>query len=63
MQEYQRALAAAAGGVTPELGVALEKMNNLNAWEVDAEARRMVEAVGLKDANAKVRGMAMAASF
>jgi len=54
VQEYQRALAAAAGGVTPELGVALEKMNNLNAWEVDAEARRMLEAVGLKDANAKV---------
>jgi ATP-binding cassette subfamily F protein uup len=53
-QEYQRALAAASGGVTPELGAALEKMNSLNAWEVDSEARRMLEAVGLHDPNAKV---------
>lgn len=32
-----------------ELEQALERMNALNAWEIDAEAKRVLEAVGIKD--------------
>ncbi len=37
-----------------ELEVAIEKMNTFNAWEIDAEAKRVLEAVGITDLNAKV---------
>ncbi|GLC41037.1 hypothetical protein PLESTB_000950000 [Pleodorina starrii] len=55
VQEYQRALATADGGaVTKELELAIEQMNTLNAWEIDAEAKRVLEAVGITDLNAPV---------
>ncbi|GIL85565.1 hypothetical protein Vretifemale_14058 [Volvox reticuliferus] len=54
VQEYQRALATATGAVTKELEVAIEKMNTFNAWEIDAEAKRVLEAVGITDLNAAV---------
>lgn len=34
--------------------MAIEKMNTFNAWEIDAEAKRVLEAVGITDLNAKV---------
>jgi hypothetical protein len=40
--------------VTPELAAAIDRMNVLNAWGVDSEAKRMLDAVGLTDPNAKV---------
>jgi hypothetical protein len=30
-----------------ELEAAIEKMNTYNAWEIDAEAKRILEAVGI----------------
>ncbi|KAL6746405.1 P-loop containing nucleoside triphosphate hydrolase protein [Haematococcus lacustris] len=50
VQQYQQALAAseaASGKVTKELEVAIERMNTYNAWELDSEAKRVLEAVGL----------------
>jgi hypothetical protein len=37
-----------------ELEVAIEKMNTFNAWEIDGEAKRVLEAVGITDLNAIV---------
>eukprot|EP00879_Flechtneria_rotunda_P011674 GHRR01012194.1.p1 GENE.GHRR01012194.1~~GHRR01012194.1.p1 ORF type:complete len:625 (+),score=273.22 GHRR01012194.1:471-2345(+) len=54
VQQYQRALSAAAGGITPELEAAIEAMNTHNAWQVDSKAHRILEAVGLTDPNVKV---------
>eukprot|EP00775_Hariotina_reticulata_P003188 gene3188-3466_t len=54
VQEYQRALAAAGSVVTPQLESAIEAMNTHNAWQVDGEARRLLEAVGLRDPNMQV---------
>ncbi|PNW81895.1 hypothetical protein CHLRE_06g265100v5 [Chlamydomonas reinhardtii] len=54
VQEYQNALATANGAVTKELEVAIEKMNTFNAWEIDAEAKRVLEAVGITDLSACV---------
>ncbi|KAG2438575.1 hypothetical protein HXX76_005125 [Chlamydomonas incerta] len=51
VQEYQRALSTADGAVSKELEVAIEKMNTFNAWEIDAEAKRVLEAVGITDLN------------
>lgn len=34
-----------------ELESAIERMNTLNAWEIDAEAKRVLEAVGITDLN------------
>ncbi len=45
------ALTTAAGGMTPQLESSIEKMNALNAWHVDAEAKRVLEAVGVRDPN------------
>ncbi|KAF8071337.1 yfmR [Scenedesmus sp. PABB004] len=57
VQAYQRALADAGGAVTPALEAAIEAMDTHNAWEVDGEARRILSAVGLPDANAPVAGL------
>lgn len=46
--------AAADGSITKELEAAIEKMNTYNAWEIDAEAKRVLEAVGIPDPNQKV---------
>ncbi|KAF6262123.1 P-loop containing nucleoside triphosphate hydrolase protein [Scenedesmus sp. NREL 46B-D3] len=54
VQSYQRALSEAGGGITPQLEAAIEAMDTHNAWEVDSDARRILEAVGLKDPNAAV---------
>ncbi|EFJ52913.1 hypothetical protein VOLCADRAFT_86383 [Volvox carteri f. nagariensis] len=54
VQEYQRALATANGALTKDLEVAIEKMNTYNAWEIDGEAKRVLEAVGITDLNAPV---------
>ncbi|WIA12397.1 hypothetical protein OEZ85_012443 [Tetradesmus obliquus] len=54
VQSYQRALSEAGGAITPQLEAAIEAMNTHNAWEVDSDARRILEAVGLKDPNAIV---------
>lgn len=34
--------------------MAIEKMNTFNAWEIDAEAKRVLEAVGITDLSACV---------
>jgi hypothetical protein len=39
LQEYERALASAGGTVTPELQRAIERMDGLQAWEIDSEVR------------------------
>ncbi|MEW5303767.1 MAG: hypothetical protein WDW36_006426 [Sanguina aurantia] len=45
---YQDALASATGdSLSKELAAAIEKMDALNAWEVDAEAKRVLDAVGI----------------
>ncbi|KAF5829440.1 P-loop containing nucleoside triphosphate hydrolase protein [Dunaliella salina] len=52
VQQYQNALQASAakgGRANKELEAAIEKMNAYNAWEVDAEAKRVLEAVGIKE--------------
>lgn len=54
VQQYQKALVTAGGGITRELERAIEQMDALNAWEVDAEARRVLEVVGMKDPSVKV---------
>lgn len=47
-------MAAAGSVVTPQLESAIEAMNTHNAWQVDGEARRLLEAVGLRDPNMQV---------
>ncbi|GFR43243.1 hypothetical protein Agub_g4303 [Astrephomene gubernaculifera] len=54
---YEAALAAAQSRITKDLEVAIERMNTLNAWEVDAEAKRVLEAVGITDMAASVDQM------
>lgn len=53
-QEYQSALSAANGGITPRLEAAIEAMHTHDAWQVDSDARQKLEAVGLHDPDAKV---------
>eukprot|EP00877_Chromochloris_zofingiensis_P000737 jgi/Chrzof1/10664/Cz05g07140.t1 len=57
VQEYQRALANANGRITPDLESAIERMNTYNAWQVDAEAKRLLDAVGLTNPNATVNAL------
>lgn len=57
LQEYQRALANANGRITPDLESAIERMNTYNAWQVDAEAKRLLDAVGLTNPNATVNAL------
>ncbi|KIZ04735.1 ATP-binding cassette, sub-family F, member 3 [Monoraphidium neglectum] len=40
VQEYERALAGAGDRVTAELQAAIERMDAMQAWEVDSEVRR-----------------------
>ncbi|GAX75302.1 hypothetical protein CEUSTIGMA_g2747.t1 [Chlamydomonas eustigma] len=47
VQAYERALSTADGAITKELEAAIDKMNTYNAWEIDAEAKRILEAVGI----------------
>ncbi|KAG2502161.1 hypothetical protein HYH03_000648 [Edaphochlamys debaryana] len=54
VQEYERAVHSAHGAVTKELEVAIERMNTYNAWEIDADAKRILEAVGITDLTAPV---------
>ena len=35
--------------LSKELESAIEKMNTYSAWEIDAEAKRMLEAVGIPE--------------
>ncbi|KAI8472336.1 MAG: P-loop containing nucleoside triphosphate hydrolase protein [Monoraphidium minutum] len=57
VQDYERALASAGDRVTPELQSAIERMDAMQAWEVDSEARRLLEAIGLPDPNAPASGL------
>jgi ATP-binding cassette subfamily F protein uup len=40
-----------------DLEAAIERMNSYNAWGIDAEAKRLLEAVGIIDANQSVDGV------
>ncbi|KAG1674033.1 hypothetical protein FOA52_000339 [Chlamydomonas sp. UWO 241] len=61
VQAYQKALETAgdSGEVTKDLEVAIDRMNSTSAWEIDAEAKRVLEAVGIpgKMLQAKVSGL------
>lgn len=46
--------AGASGSISRELEIAIEKMNTFNAWQIDAEAKRVLEAVGITNLNQKV---------
>ncbi len=37
-----------------ELEVAIDKMNAHNAWQIDADAKRLLEAVGITDPSVSV---------
>lgn len=53
-QAYHRALETASGSITKDLEKAIDKMNTFNAWEIDAEAKRLLNAVGIPE---KMLGM------
>ena len=70
VQEYERALAASSAAADSSadsngsggdggaaLQAAIERMDALNAWELDTEARRLLEAVGLPDPGAPIAGL------
>eukprot|EP00798_Chlamydomonas_sp_ICE-L_P006245 gene6245-2869_t len=50
VQNYQKAIESAGGSITKELEAAIDKMNVYNAWEIDSEAKRVLEAVGIPEA-------------
>jgi hypothetical protein len=55
-QAYQAALSQAPpdSSHNPALEGAIEAMHTHNAWQVDNDVRRMLEAVGLNDPSAQV---------